>query len=63
MYEKLAKKFRDSNDKCCFYRFNPKKGIQSDGYSCTVFSLDALFHLSNMDTFKILEDRAEDLKK
>lgn len=61
LFNKLSEKFPSQNNKCTFYRFTPDSGIQSDSSSCTIFSLDALFHLSKMDTFKILESRGEDL--
>lgn len=62
LFEKLAAKF-STPDKCIYYRFNPTQAVQADDSSCTVFALDALFHLSKMDTFAILENRSQEMQQ
>jgi hypothetical protein len=60
LFDSLASKFDDKTN-CIFYRVNPKKSIQMDGHSCTRFALDALFHLSNMNVFELLQNRPHEL--
>jgi hypothetical protein len=70
MFNELTDKYKDKNSKEDSVNFKftwlkhgeigtayePKpQGIQYDTHSCSRFTLDHLFHLSNIDTFALLE--------
>ncbi|MFJ1268626.1 hypothetical protein ACD661_08685 [Legionella lytica] len=72
MFHQLANKYPDPTNaeqfKFTWLRHADMKnekvqGIQYDNNSCSRFTLDHLFHLSNMDSFALLEAQEKSLRK
>ncbi|CDZ77768.1 hypothetical protein BN59_02058 [Legionella massiliensis] len=73
IFDKLVEKYPNSDpNKSKFYFLRDgslpsdetkKQGIQYDGASCSRFALDILFHLSNLDSFTILENREQEMRE
>jgi len=69
IFQKILHKFPDpSKCKSYFLRHGAipsdelkQQSIQYDDASCSQFALDILFHLSNLDSFSIMEQRERDL--
>ena len=65
IFDRLVKKYEDPNQSRFYFLRDSvlpsdptkKQGIQYDESSCSIFALDTLFHLANLDVFTIIENR------